>query len=262
MSSVSSIDSYTTSAASTTAKEDLSLSTQDFLDIMITELTNQDPFEPMKNQDLLNQMSAIQQINSSQSMATSFETLMENFDAMLTRQDINSASAMVGQIVSGTNTSGASAYGKVVGVTVSGNNVLLGLDTGETMNLTDVEQFGGTNSQDIIGKVVMAKSANTGEILVGKVESVQIEEDAVYLKLEGKDDSVVLSQASILNIDNADLLMGRKVTSVEGVSGTVVGVTLLGDDQVQFSVETTITSDGETQTQVKQINLEDLGTIG
>ena len=35
------------------------LNTDDFLKIMLTELTNQDPFEPMKNQDLINQIPTI-----------------------------------------------------------------------------------------------------------------------------------------------------------------------------------------------------------
>ena len=59
------------------------LNTEDFLKIMITELTNQDPFEPMKNQDLLAQIASIQQLESSQNMTNTFTSVGDRFDMVV-----------------------------------------------------------------------------------------------------------------------------------------------------------------------------------
>lgn len=235
MSTVGSVGSATT--ATTGDKSHLALNTEDFLKIMISELTNQDPFEPMKNQDLLNQMSAIQQINSSQSMATSFENLMGQFDTMILRQDINAAGNLVGQIVSGTNTAGNAAYGKVTAVNVDGADVMLSLDTGEQVRMQDVTRMGGRNSQDIIGQTVMTKLTGASKWTVGQVESVEIFEDQVKLSLS-TDDLVPMGDVSILNIDNADLLMSRKLIATDGTEGTVIAISLKGDDQVELTIKT------------------------
>ena len=96
MSPVNSIDSNSSVTAGSSARDMQTLSSDDFLKIMITELTNQDPLEPMQNQDLLNQMSTIQQMQSSQEMTRSFNELMSNFDSLLTRQAMGAATEMIG----------------------------------------------------------------------------------------------------------------------------------------------------------------------
>ena len=52
------------------------LSTDQFLQIMITELQQQDPLEPVKNQDLLAQVSQIRSLEMTTQLNESFKTLL------------------------------------------------------------------------------------------------------------------------------------------------------------------------------------------
>src|SRR5687767_15910443 len=55
----------------------LALKTEDFIKMMITQLQNQDPMEPAKNQELLAQMSQIGQLQSS----TQLQETLKRFSA-------------------------------------------------------------------------------------------------------------------------------------------------------------------------------------
>src|SRR5438477_13067402 len=54
----------------------MALKPEDFIKMMITQLQNQDPMEPAKNEELLAQMSQIGQLQSSTDLQTSLKTLV------------------------------------------------------------------------------------------------------------------------------------------------------------------------------------------
>jgi len=254
---VGAIDSQITASAANTSSLGV-LNSDDFLKIMITELTNQDPFEPMKNQDLLNQMSTIQQLESNRSMSTSFTQLMDRFDGLLLRQNLNAAGEMIGQLISGTTASGSVAVGKVVAVGVEDNDILLELDTGERVNLNDTIRVGGSNSRDIVGEIVVGLNED-GQKVVGKVESVEVNGTDVTLHLQLRDNpdgqtiAIPLSDASIINANTVELLIGHYV---EGLAGdqTIAGVV----ESVQWAADQILLNlEGEEA----QLDLEDLTSI-
>jgi len=71
--------------------EDLDI--DEFLKLMITELTNQDPLNPMDNAQLVEQIGQIRSIS-----ATS--KLSETLDTVLTGQNLSTASSLIGKRVS------------------------------------------------------------------------------------------------------------------------------------------------------------------
>ena len=226
MSTVDAIDT-TTTMLTETPKTNLALDTEDFLKIMLTELTNQDPFEPMKNQDLLNQMSTIQQLQSSQKMTETFsgisgqfDSFMSQLDNFLNREQLGSASKMIGQFVSGTTTEGRSALGKVVGVTIDQKDILLELDTGENINLNDVTRLGGNDSTDIVGALVVGPADSDGKLTIGIVESLELDGDNVTLHLKSGQD-IPLSQATVVTADTTNYLLGQYVEGPNDVAGFV-----------------------------------------
>lgn len=88
------------------------LSSADFLKLMIQELVNQDPLDPLKNEDLLAQVSQIKNM----------ETL-SNLDKTMTgltyQQKLATAGALLGTMVKGISTAGANVSGLVTKVTAS-----------------------------------------------------------------------------------------------------------------------------------------------
>jgi flagellar basal-body rod modification protein FlgD len=112
----------------------MALKTEDFIKMMITQLQNQDPLEPAKNQELLAQMSQIGQLQSS-------TQLQESLQGMVLQNQIGSASGLIGKTVKGLDSTDAPVEGVVNSVKVSADGVGLELDNGKTLLLSRVTQI-------------------------------------------------------------------------------------------------------------------------
>jgi flagellar basal-body rod modification protein FlgD len=115
----------------TTSKSSLgSLSTDDFLSLMIKELQNQDPTKPTSTTDMLNQMSQLSSI-------TTFEKLNTSFTSLLNLEFIGLSTSMLGKNVSYKNSDGDVVSGAVDSVKYENSNVYLVVGKDE-VSLADV----------------------------------------------------------------------------------------------------------------------------
>ena len=112
----------------------MELKTEDFIKMMITQLQNQDPLEPAKNQELLAQMSQIGQLQSSTS-------LQESLKGMVLQNQIGSASSLIGKTVQGLDADDDPVTGLVNSVKVGADGVSLELDNGKNLMLSRVTQI-------------------------------------------------------------------------------------------------------------------------
>jgi flagellar basal-body rod modification protein FlgD len=130
--------------ASTPARQvkskNLQLKTEDFIKMMITQLQNQDPLEPAKNQELLAQMSQIGQLQSSTS-------LQESLQGMVLQNQIGSASSLIGKTVQGLDGQDDPVTGLVNSVKVGTEGVSLELDSGKSLLLSRVTQIAPTSAK-------------------------------------------------------------------------------------------------------------------
>jgi flagellar basal-body rod modification protein FlgD len=104
------------------------LKSEDFIKMMITQLQNQDPTSPAKNEELLAQMSQIGQLQAS-------TTLTESIKGMVLQNQIGSAGNMIGKSVQGLDDDNEQISGIVNSVRVEGDNVVLELDNGHKLPL-------------------------------------------------------------------------------------------------------------------------------
>lgn len=137
MSSVSGITSGTTTKAVNKVSD---MTAEQFLKLLVTQLQNQDPFEPVKNQDLLEQVSAVRQLQSNMDLSTVLSGLS-------LQQQIGSASAIIGKTVTGKNANLEDVSGVVTSVAVESDKVYLELDTGQRMSLEDVTGIATTTAK-------------------------------------------------------------------------------------------------------------------
>jgi flagellar basal-body rod modification protein FlgD len=110
-----------------------SLTPQDFVQMMVTQLQNQDPLDPTNSQDILSQISQIGQLQTSDQLQTTLTGLS-------LQQQIGSASSMIGKSVKGFDTNNNAVSGNVTSVSVSQatNTVTLNLDSGSALPLGNV----------------------------------------------------------------------------------------------------------------------------
>ena len=109
----------------------LGLKTEDFIKMMITQLQNQDPLQPTKNEELLAQMSQIGQLQSSTELQDSLKTLV-------LQNNLSSAGNMIGKMVQGQDDRGNPITGLVNSVHVVDGAVSLELDNGKALSLSNV----------------------------------------------------------------------------------------------------------------------------
>lgn len=121
------------------ASSKFSLQTDDFIKMMITQLQNQDPLNPEKNQDLLAQMSQIGQLQSTTQLQSSIQT-------MVLQSNLGAAGNLIGKMVQGKDGNGAPLSGLVSSVRVQDNSVYLELDSGQTLQLDHVTEIAGAKA--------------------------------------------------------------------------------------------------------------------
>jgi flagellar basal-body rod modification protein FlgD len=125
--------------ASTVNNKSFDLKAQDFIKMMITQLQNQDPMEPAKNDQLLAQMSQIGQLQS----ATS---LQESLKGLVTQNQIGAAAGLIGKTVQGLDDNDDPVTGTVTSVRVEKDSVSLELDNGTKLPLTRVTTISPTTA--------------------------------------------------------------------------------------------------------------------
>lgn len=87
------------------------LQLDEFLQLMITELQNQDPLDPMDNSEILQQISQIREISAT-------DKLSETLTSVVTGQNLTTASSLIGKQVEALTDSDKNISGIVDRVTV------------------------------------------------------------------------------------------------------------------------------------------------
>lgn len=155
----SGIDTLNTATARKSVNPKGQLKVEDFINMMVTQLQNQDPMEPAKNEQLLSQMSQIGQLQSQQELTANQKLLTDSIKTMVLQNNIGAASNLIGKDISGTETDTegkvSTISGKVEGVSIKNGTVLLKLDSGKTLGMDKV-----TSVDEPITSTADIKAAN------------------------------------------------------------------------------------------------------
>ncbi len=101
-----------TPAVNTEGANDLrDVDLDDFLQLLIHELQNQDPLDPMDNSEVLNQIGLIREISATNSLS-------DTLNAVLLGQNVTTASALIGKQVTALSDAAEEVEGVVDRVTV------------------------------------------------------------------------------------------------------------------------------------------------
>lgn len=125
-----------TKATETDASSDLpskELGRDAFLQLLVLELQNQDPLEPVKNSEMVAQLAQFSSLEQMEALNGSFENLSGNVDQL----NFISAQGLLGKYVEGMNGDGEVTTGFVDSVYLDGSIVVLNVD-GEIMPMSGV----------------------------------------------------------------------------------------------------------------------------
>ncbi|WP_020475426.1 flagellar hook assembly protein FlgD [Zavarzinella formosa] len=93
-----------------------------FLQLLVAQLQNQDPLNPVSDADFIGQLAQFNQLSSLQS-------LNANFSEMLKFQQLGQGSSLIGKTVAYTDASGAAKTGVVNRVLSDGTNISIQIGT-------------------------------------------------------------------------------------------------------------------------------------
>lgn len=137
--STTAVTAATTTAQTATDRSLSSMNSEDFFKILVTELKQQDPFEPAKTADMIGQVSQIRSIELSQN-------LTDALTQITSQQRTAGASDLLGKYVTATVTDTDGNEQDIAGVVTgvrfdSDGSAVLELDTGQSVPATAVTRI-------------------------------------------------------------------------------------------------------------------------
>lgn len=159
------------------------LGSDDFFQLLITQLTQQDPLEPTSNEELLQQISSIREIELSSAITESLQALSNN-------REVGSLSNLIGQFVEGGNgESFTRGLVERIDFDESGKPMLV-LSNGAHINVESITSVMAASSaaQGMMGQLVSGISESedgTTELAEGIVTGTRTAEDGrLFLELD------------------------------------------------------------------------------
>jgi flagellar basal-body rod modification protein FlgD len=135
--------SQTTTPNTTSTNSFQSLTAQDFLNMMVAELQNQDPTNPTDSSQILQEVSQIDAIQSNTQLTTTLQGVQLG-------QSIATASALIGMSVVGTDANGNAVSGTVSSASINSGAAQLQIGS-SSIPLSNVTQVNGYNSSSSSG---------------------------------------------------------------------------------------------------------------
>ena len=186
------------SATAAPSRSAADLTSDDFFKLLITQLQQQDPMEPMDNTEMLKQIASVREIELS-------STLTESLRSLTGQQQFTSASSLIGQFVtSHPDESGMNVRGVVEGVRFdAGGSPVLQLANGSEIPLAKVASI--------------RPPLGVAEAMIGQIVTGVDRRDAIRPRMvEGVATSVRVNETGevLLELDTGDGLRLRDVLTV------------------------------------------------
>ncbi|MGO8750536.1 MAG: flagellar hook capping FlgD N-terminal domain-containing protein [Thermoguttaceae bacterium] len=132
-SAAASTAAQTQSSQSSTSDPFQSLNTSSFVQLLVTELQNQDPTQPMDNSQILEEIGAIRSVDAT-------TQLTNTLNSVLMGQNVATAGSLIGWNIQGVDNSGNSVNGTVNSVSLNGGVATLNVGT-QAVSLSNVTQI-------------------------------------------------------------------------------------------------------------------------
>jgi flagellar basal-body rod modification protein FlgD len=98
----------------------------EFVNLLVQQLTSQDPMDPQDSSKILEQLSSIRNIESQMQLQGKLEDLVS-------QNQVSKASGLIGKTVEGVDASNDQVSGRVTAVRVQDDQAVLELDTGKRL---------------------------------------------------------------------------------------------------------------------------------
>ncbi len=179
------------------------VSHEDFLMLLVTQMQNQDPLNPMQDTDMMAQFAQLQQLDNQKVMT----------DAMLDMRReyaVQGASSMIGKEVTSKDLDGVEVTGVVVSTFSEDDTVRLTLDNGTVVTYEDISKVKDMDelpdinaASAMMHKYVVGVDANA-KAFEGIVKNITTQNGQIYLNTYEGDSIPMIGVAQIRNLTDAE----------------------------------------------------------
>jgi len=127
------------------------ITSEDFIRIMFSELTNQDPLAPNDTKAVLDQISSIRSIESDLKLS-------DKLEALVSQNELAGAGTLIGKFVSGLSDDGGHVADLVLSVSSTSEGAVLNLASGARLNMSRVEEI---VDQNLINDILDASATDS-----------------------------------------------------------------------------------------------------
>jgi len=186
------------------------LSSGEFLEIILSELSNQDPLAPNDTAAILEQLSSIRSIESQ-------VQLDDKLEALVTQNSIASSANMIGKYVTGLNGQNNTVEGMVESLSVKDGKPVLNLAGGGELGadrVTKVEDLGDLDTQVVQQLLANLQVLDSGSLIGRDVIGGVVDEEGLTQPVSGRVTGIRVSDGEIkLDLDTGKSLPLSGVTS-------------------------------------------------
>jgi flagellar basal-body rod modification protein FlgD len=200
----------------------------DFLKIMITELQNQDPLNPLENDELIAQISQIRSVGAT-------EKLTETLDSVLLGQNIASATNLIGAEIEAISDDNQKVTGLVERVSVANGQPKLHLDLTPRAEVSD--ETGDLDAGEYEYRVVWTENdtlLGIDPLAADDAESIVVGEDGSAVQLSNLPVTTVAKHVYRRKVGEQDFHLvgsisdGKGATFLDSVSNEDLSEQILG----------------------------------
>jgi flagellar basal-body rod modification protein FlgD len=208
-----SVASTTSSSSSTTAS---SLTSSDFLNLLVSELQNQDPLDPTNSTDFINQLTSYANFDQQQTLNTNLSSLATSFNSLMTLN----ASNYIGKTVeakadTATLQNGQVAFGYSLNSAASSVTLTVSDSSGNTVWTGSGTATAGSNSFTWDGKTTDGTQLSNGGQYSLSVSATDASGNSVY--------GYTTVSGTVTGVDSssgtAQLTIGNTPVSINNVIG-------------------------------------------
>ena len=215
------------STSATTPNGFAELSSGEFLKIILSELSNQDPLAPNDTAAILEQLSSIRNIESQ-------VQLEGKLDSLVTQNAISSGSRMIGSYVKGLNSQNNPVEGLVDSLTVQDGKPILKLASGQELaadRVTEVKDLSDMDSEAVqrllLDLQMLDASKLVGMRITGQVQDANGNVQTRSGKVSGMH---LVDGGAVLELDDGLRIPLSGVTSFGDVTSGIAPVARQGQD--------------------------------
>ena len=226
-------NSAATSAVSTTSEDSNELGQDEFLQLMITQLENQDPTDPSEGAEFISELAQFTTVENLEEIATSIESLSSSFQSS---QALQASSLVGGNVTIDGNSTSTLYWGDIVYGTadvVSGASDLSLQITNSAGEMVENVDLGSQSSGTLSFKWDGANLEVNGELM--DIDYSQFETD--------EDGNIIPHDAGEYTFSIVGSYNGSSTAMDVNTSQFVESVTILDDGTIQLNLD-----DGSTAT--------------